>query len=182
MTAAGVAVRVCCSSCSSAAGRPNRLKQTITAAPAKEADADAHGTVLRGERQRSGPPGPKRNSAKRLEREALRGSPGPGPVWDGPWGTWTRGKGARSVSWVTVACSGCSTVPRDERRMPAVFATVEDARARLPRDWEWTVTSWPAGPGLALCPACAARVAQLPADRTAARPAVLRQEGKLCPG
>jgi len=135
-------------------------------------------TVLRGERQRSASPEPGRDSAKRMEREALRGSPAPGPVWDGPWATWTRGKAARAVSWVTVACSGCATVPRDERRMPAVFATVEDARARLPRDWDWTVTSWPAGPGLALCPACAARVTQLPGSHVPACPAGPRQEGK----
>jgi hypothetical protein len=115
---------------------------------------------------------------KRLEREALWGFPAPGPVWDGPWATWTRGKAAGAVSWVTVACSGCAAVPRDERHVPAVFATVEDARVRLPRDWDWTVTSWPVGPGLALCPACAARVTQLPGGHVQARPGRPCQEGK----
>jgi hypothetical protein len=70
---------------------------------------------------------------------------------------------ARSGPWtvhicVTAACTRCGHVPVDEDTgLTPHFASPEQARQELPRDWGWHVTARPAlaDEDELLCPACA---------------------------
>lgn len=83
-------------------------------------------------------------------------APQDAPSRIGPWTIRSRQSGDGARSRVTVACTRCGTVPCDEPLgMYASFATIEDARQELPRDWGWLVTAVPGGPEHVLCPGCA---------------------------
>jgi len=61
-------------------------------------------------------------------------------------------------SCVTASCTRCGAAPLDEdTRLTPHFASIDQAREELPRDWGWTCgtrSSWPQDDQL-LCPACA---------------------------
>ena len=84
--------------------------------------------------------------------------PSPAVPLGGPWArrTWEPGSGTRE--WVTAACSRCRAVPWDESLgMTVTFASTEQAREELTRDWGWTCaprSNWPEDDEL-LCPTCA---------------------------
>jgi hypothetical protein len=74
----------------------------------------------------------------------------------GPWTLRSRVTLAGARSWVTVACSRCAAVPCDEALgMYASFASIDQARLELPRDWGWLVTALPGRADQVLCPRCA---------------------------
>jgi hypothetical protein len=90
----------------------------------------------------------------------------PAAARSGPWTLRTRGTGTLARSWVTAACTGCGDVLWDEDLgMTVAFASVEQAREDLPRDWGWCAVTLPGGPEHVLCPRCAALLAASPAAR-----------------
>ena len=75
----------------------------------------------------------------------------------GPWTVRSWGAGTSARSWVTAVCTVCGAMPCDEDLgMYASFASIEQAREELPRDWGWPVLTLPGRPEQVLCPGCAA--------------------------